>query len=331
MCEEEQRGLLAVCHAFEAGEQPQTCLHDLVEARAQLTPDVPAVVLNDESLSYRMLADRTNRLAHYLRALGVGPEVRVGLYGERSLEMVVGILGILKAGGVCVPLDPSYPPDRLNGMIADLRPAVVVTINDLASRLTTSAHQIVCLDSDRAAIETHPNMAPASRVCPDHPAYVLYTSGSTGRPKGVVLSHRSLVSYIISVARQCAITSSDRVLQFASFGFDVAIEEMFMTFHAGSTLVLRPSDLGTMESFMDVLDRERITVADLPTSFWHALVQSDAFNRGLSDTLRLVLIGGEAALSTVYAKWAQNNGRIILINLYGPAETTISTSFFHCQ
>ncbi len=331
MCEEEQRGLSAVCHTFEAGEQSLTCLHDLVEARAQLTPDVPAVVWNDVSLSYRMLADRANRLAHYLRALGVGPEVRVGLYGERSLEMVVGILGILKAGGVCVPLDPSHPLDRLNVMIADIRPAVVVTVSDLASHLTTSVRQIVCLDSDRAAIEAQSNMAPASRVCPDHPAYVLYTSGSTGRPKGVVLSHRSLVRYIISVARQCAITSSDRVLQFASFGFDVAIEEMFMTFHAGATLVLRPSDLGTMESFMDALDRERITVADLPTSFWHALVQSDAFNRGLSDTLRLVLIGGEAALSTVYAKWAQNNGRIILINLYGPAETTISTSFFHCQ
>lgn len=331
MCKEEQRELSAVCHAFEAGESPQLCLHDLVEMRAQRTPDVSAVVWNDESLSYRMLANRANQLAHYLRALGVGPEVRVGLYGERSLEMIVGILGILKAGGVCVPLDPSHPLDRLIDMIDDVRPAVVVTVSDLASRLTPSAHQIVCLDSDRAAIAAQPDMAPKSRVFPDHPAYVLYTSGSTGRPKGVVLRHRSLVSYIMSAVRQCAITSLDRVLQFASFGFDVAIEEMFMAFHAGATLVLRPSDLGTMEAFMDVLDRERITVADLPTAFWHAWVQSDAFNRGLSEKLRLVLIGGEAALPTVYDKWARNHGDITLMNLYGPAETTISASFFHCQ
>ncbi len=331
MREEEQRSLSASCHAFEAGEQPQLCLHDLVEMRAQRTPDTSAVVWNDESISYRMLANRANRLAHYLRTLGVGPEVCVGLYGERSSEMVVGILGILKAGGVCVPLDPSHPLDRLNDMIDDVRPAVVVTVSDLASRLTTSTRHIVCLDADRAAIAAQSDMAPASGVCPDHPAYVLYTSGSTGRPKGVVLSHRSLVSYIIGAVRQCEITSSDRVLQFASFGFDVALEEMFMAFYAGATLVLRPSDLGTMESFMDVLDRERITVADLPTAFWHAWVQSDAFNRGLSDNLRLVMIGGEAALTTVYDKWARNHGDITLMNLYGPAETTISASFFHCH
>jgi amino acid adenylation domain-containing protein len=331
MREEEQRSVSELCHAFEAGEQPQLCLHDLVETRAQRTPDTSAVVWNDESLSYRMLANRANRLAHYLRTLGVGPEVRVGLYGERSSEMVVGILGILKAGGVCVPLDPSHPLDRLNDMIDDVRPAVVVTVSDLASRLTTATRHIVCLDADRAAIAAQPDMAPASGVCPDHPAYVLYTSGSTGRPKGVVLSHRSLVSYIIGAVRQCEITSSDRVLQFASFGFDVALEEVFMAFYAGATLVLRPSDLGTMESFMDVLDRERITVADLPTAFWHAWVQSDAFNRGLSDNLRLVMIGGEAALTAVYDKWARNHGDITLMNLYGPAETTISASFFHCQ
>jgi amino acid adenylation domain-containing protein len=331
MREEEQRRVSAVCHAFEAGEQPQVCLHDLVEARAQLAPDVPAIVWNGESLSYRMLADRANRLAHHLRALGVGPEVRVGLYGERSLEMVVGILGILKAGGVCVPLDPSHPLDRLNLMIADVRPAVVVTVSDLASHLPPAVSRIVCLDSDRAAIAAQPDTVPACQICPDHPAFMLYTSGSTGRPKGVVLSHRSLVSYIITVAQQCAITASDRVLQFASLGFDVAIEEMFMALHSGATLVLRPSDLGSMESFMAVLDRERITVADLPTAFWHAWVQSDAFSRGLSGTLRLVMIGGEAALPTVYAKWAQNTDAITLMNLYGPAETTISASFFRCE
>ena len=173
---------------------PSATLPELFAAQAERTPDAVAVVGEDQTLSYGELEVRANRLAHHLRALGVGPEVVVGLCVERSAAMVVGLLGILKAGGAYLPLDPSYPAERLGFMLADAGAPVLVTTDALAATLPPHSTRLVRLDADASAIARRPATAPPLALDPHHPAYVIYTSGSTGQPKGVVVSHGGLSS-----------------------------------------------------------------------------------------------------------------------------------------
>ena len=210
------------------------------------TPDAVAVVFEDERLSYGELDARANQLAHHLRALGVGPEMVVGLCLERSLEMMVGLLGILKAGGAYLPLDPDYPPERLAFMLADAGAPVLVTRTALRAHLpahdTSSdggvriddAH-IVRLDADWPAIARQPTTAPATGLAPHHPAYVIYTSGSTGTPKGVVVTHGGFPNLAAAQIERLAITPGARVLQFASLSFDAAVSEIVTALASGAS------------------------------------------------------------------------------------------------
>ncbi|MBV9775158.1 MAG: AMP-binding protein, partial [Gemmatimonadetes bacterium] len=206
----------------------------LVEAQAARTPDAEAVVFLDRSLSYAELEREANRLAHHLRARGIGPDARVGLCVERSLEMVVGVLATIRAGGAYVPLDPAYPPERLAYMLEDSDCRVLLTQERLLRRLSAHRAEVVCLD--RPLGEPAGAGAPCSGVLPENLAYVIYTSGSTGRPKGVAMTQRPLQSLISWQLREWSGRPAARTLQFASISFDVSFQEIFSTWGSGGTL-----------------------------------------------------------------------------------------------
>src|SRR5882762_9832750 len=177
----------------------QKCVHNLFEEQVECSPNAIAVALGDQRLSYGELNARANQLGHHFQALGVGPEALVAIYVERSLEMVVGILGILKAGGAYVPLDPAYPKDRLAFMLEDAKPSMLLTQEHLVSNLPKHAAQVVSFNGDRSAISQWSEKNPQVRTTTEHLAYVIYTSGSTGKPKGVMITHGNLSHYVQSV------------------------------------------------------------------------------------------------------------------------------------
>ena len=250
---------------------PPTTLPGLFAAQAVRTPEAIAVVGDDQNLSYGELEARANRLAHHLRALGVGPEVVVGLCVERSAAMVVGLLGILKAGGAYLPLDPSYPAERLGFMLADAGTPVLVATDALAATLPTHSAQIVRLDADAAAIARRPASAPPLALDPHHPAYVIYTSGSTGKPKGVVVSHGGISSLVAAQVERFGITPDSRVLQFASLSFDAAVSEIATVLASGATLVLAPAERSE-EELGRLISEQAVTHATLPPTLVAALV-----------------------------------------------------------
>ncbi len=298
---------------------PEARVHRLFEAQAALVPTAPAV----DGLSYGALDAQANRLANRLIRLGVCPGVRVGLAVERSPEMAVGLLGILKAGGAYLPLDPTYPGDRLAYMLADARVPVLLTQRRLRERLPRHEAEVVELDDDFID-ESATN--PAVDVSATDAAYVIYTSGTTGDPRGVVVTHAGVANHALAAAELFGLGRDDRVLQFASLSFDIAVEELFPTWSRGASVVLRGDD-ETLEPsrFSRWVEDHAVTVLDLPTAYWHAWV-SDLAAKGerLPDSLRLVVVGGERALPTVYARWLAIGGdRVRWLNTYGPTEATV--------
>jgi aspartate racemase len=312
-----------------ATEHPDVCIHTLFEEQAERTPEAVAVVFDAQQLTYRELNRRANQLARHLRTLGVGPEALVGICVERSLEMVVGLLGILKAGGAYVPMDPSYPAARLKSMIDDAAPHVILTQERLVEELPELEAEVVHLDADWPVIAREAEENLDSGPTADDLAYLIYTSGSTGRPKGVMIEHRALSSYVATAIAAYELTSADRVLQFASLSFDASVEEIFPSLASGSTLVLRGDRMvDSMQRFVREVREYAISVLDLPTAFWHELVA--AFEREkltLPPSVRLVIIGGEKALVHRVAQYHAHVGQTAhparLINTYGPTEATV--------
>ncbi|MBR8838778.1 MAG: amino acid adenylation domain-containing protein [Stigonema ocellatum SAG 48.90 = DSM 106950] len=313
-----------------ARDYPQDkCIHELFEATVERTPLSVAVVFEGEQLTYRELNARANQLAHYLQTLGVGPEVLVGICVERSLEMVVGVLGILKAGGAYVPLDPTYPLERLAFMLEDSSVPVLLTQSKLVEKLTPHSARVICLDSDWSEIAFHSKDYPSSTVRPENLAYVIYTSGSTGFPKGVLIQHRSLVNYTTAANAEYKISECDRVLQFSSISFDVSAEEIYTCLTCGGTLVLRTdSMLDSVSIFLQKCWEWKLTVLALPTAYWHELTaRLSQENFVLPPSLRLIIIGGEKALTERWKTWLENVGpRVRLVNNYGPTEATVGAT-----
>ena len=217
---------------------PSATLPELFAAQVAKAPNATAVVFEDQSLTYAQLDARSSQLAHHLRTLGVGPEVVVGLCVERSLEMLVALLGILKAGGAYLPLDPDYPPERLAFMLEDARAPLLLTQSTLLDKLPQHRARVVHLDADRPAIAAQPTSTPANGLQPQNTAYVIYTSGSTGTPKGVSVTHGGIPNLAAVEIDRFAITSAARILQFASQSFDAALWEMASALMAGAALVL---------------------------------------------------------------------------------------------
>jgi amino acid adenylation domain-containing protein len=299
------------------------CIHELFAEQAHKAPDNVAVVFERQKLTYRELDRRSEQLARHLRGLGVGPDVLVGLCVERSLEMVVGMLGVLKAGGAYVPLDPAYPRERIAFMLDDTQAPLVLTQRSLLGSIPIESARALCLDEFDWSANRENN--PSNKAGPGNLAYVIYTSGSTGRPKGVMIEHRALVSYASVAADYYAIVPGDHVLQFASMNFDASLEEICCTLTRGATLFLRTEQmLGSIQSFTAQCRKWKLSVLSLPTAFWHELVNRiGEKNVELPESLRLVVIGGERALPERVAKWNARYPSIRLVNSYGPTEATV--------
>jgi amino acid adenylation domain-containing protein/non-ribosomal peptide synthase protein (TIGR01720 family) len=303
-------------------------LHELFAAQAARTPDAVAVTYEDEVLSYAALEARANQLAHYLRRRGVGAETVVGLCAERSLAMVVGLLGILKAGGAYLPLDPSYPAERLGYMLGDARAPVLLTQAALLDRLPVHSAQIIQLDADAAAIAEEPVTAPRSGVDADNLAYVIYTSGSTGRPKGVMNSHRGILNRILWMQDAYRLSATDRVLQKTPFGFDVSVWEFFWPLAFGARLVVaRPGGHQDPVYLSEVIERAGVTIAHFVPSMLQAFLEAGELER--CGSLRDVMCSGEALpVETQNSFLTRLSAR--LHNLYGPTEAAVDVSAWRC-
>jgi len=328
---EERHQLLVEWNRTEADHPTDGTMHQLFEETVARTPDAIAVIHREQSLTYRELNERANRLAHHLIAQGVGPEVLVGLAVEPSFEMVTAILGVLKAGGAYVPLDPNYPQDRLAFMLEDSEVKLIVTLDTLRDRLPEVSAPLVCLDSDGAVIGEQNAENPVTQVGADNLAYIIYTSGSTGKPKGVLITHRPVVNLMYAVTKTFELNPNDRVLQFASISFDITIEELFPTWHSGGAVVLKPElTLASTKDYSRWILDHGITLVNMPTAYWHEWVNDLSRNPDwIPQTLRLVICGGEKASPATLAIWNEmTQGRIQLRNGYGPTETTVTTTVY---
>src|SRR5258706_1529593 len=308
---------------------PQHCLHELFAAQAARTPDAVAVTYDDAALSYGELEQRANQLAHYLRRLGVGPETVVGLCAERSLAMVVGLIGILKAGGAYLPLDPSYPAERLGYMLADAHVPVLLTQEALMDRLPAHDAQVVRLDADWPAIAAEPTTAPPSGGQSGNPAHLVFNSGSTGRPKGTLVTHGCVGRLLAPDEAHFGFGPGDLWTLFHSYAFDFSVWEIWGALLYGGRLVVVPYWVSRSPAeFHALLAREGVTVLNQTPSAFAQLMQADAAApRELA--LRVVIFGGEALNFAELGGWLERHGaeRPQLVNMYGITETTVHVTY----
>ncbi|MBB4636050.1 non-ribosomal peptide synthetase [Longimicrobium terrae] len=320
---EERVRVLEEWNQTEADYAGPTCIHTLFEAQVARTPDAVAVTFVGEHLTYAELDQRANRLAHHLRSLGVGPEVRVGISLERGPEMMIGLLAILKAGGAYIPMDPSYPAERLAYMLEDSAPAVLLTNGPPAS---LPAERIPVVDLADTSPWAHlPGTAPVvADLTPDSPCYVIYTSGSTGRPKGVVNHHRSVANLLAWSQQRWQLQPGESVLQRISFSFDVSVRELFWPLTAGARIVMAgPGGHGDPDHVVDLIRREQIGTAHLP-GLLRAFVEHPEASSCTS--LVRVMNGGEALAPSIARRFGELLPDAALYQMYGPTETTVASS-----
>ena len=317
---------------FSRESAPDRCIHHLFEAQVERTPDAIALICNEESLTYQELNARANQLANHLVHAGVKAETVVGIMMKRSSDMMVSLLAVLKSGGAYLPLDPAYPSERLSFMLADAGASVLLSQTSLVDRLPECDAKVVLVDSTLSDA----SFAPEVEVSVDNLAYVIYTSGSTGKPKATLIPHRAVVSHNSAVIDRYELSSTDRVLQFASLSFDVAVEEIFPTWLSGGCVVLRPEGLLDSHAYCwDFLSHAQITVVNLPTAYWNELIaarqrqtRTAAERNGNGQLkLRLAAIGGEMGLLDQFALAQEVVGKQVrLLNVYGPTETTVTNT-----
>ncbi len=309
--------------AFDPGPAAGLCVHELIAGRARLAPDSEAVVCGEERLSYRQLDRRAEALAGRLRALGVGPEVPVALCVERSAGLVVGLLGILKAGGVYVPLEPEDSASRLAFVLADSGAAALVTQASLGPALPAVDVPRVLLDELETADAP---MTFYAAPLPDNLAYVIYTSGSTGRPKGVAVTHAAAAGHALACVRVHEIELGARVLQFNSASFDPALEQTLSALVAGAILVVRGPELWEPEDLTARIATLELTVVDLPTAYWARWAAAEG-RAEAPPRLRRVIAGGEEMRAESARQWHRTPlAGVPLFNAYGPTEAVISAT-----
>ncbi|WP_234017158.1 non-ribosomal peptide synthetase [Nostoc sp. 'Lobaria pulmonaria (5183) cyanobiont'] len=329
LTESEQQQLLVEWNQTQVEYPQDKCIYELFEAQVKKTPDAVAVVFESKQLTYWELNARANQLAHYLQSLGVKPEVLIGICVERSVEMAVAILATLKAGGVYIPIDPNYPTQRITEISKDAGIEIILTQQHLEVLLEEQSRQLVALDSNRSEIAEQPTDNCHSQANSENLAYVIYTSGSTGKPKGVAVTHQALVNYALEIANQFKLQKSDRVLQFASIGFDVVVEELFPTWIKGATVVL-PGTSKTLscQEFQQLIEIEQLTVFELPTAYWHQWVSElYSVQETVPICVRLAIVGGERILGERLRQWQQLSTS--LIHVYGLTETTVTSTLYH--
>jgi amino acid adenylation domain-containing protein len=331
MGEGERRQLLVQWNNPAPERSRSKCLHEIFEERAARTPEAVALVFEDVRLSYGELNARANKLAHYLRRLGVGPETLVGMCLERSIEMVLGLLGILKAGGAYVPLDPAYPQERLAFMLEDTGLAVLLMKSKLSETLPAHGASVVCLDEDWQAIERESAANLEGGAMPDNPAYIIYTSGSTGKPKGTLVSHASVFHLLEATQGVYHFDERDVWTLFHSYAFDFSVWELWGALGYGGRVVLVPYWAGrSPEAFYKLLSDERVTVLNqTPSAFRQLMRVEDSTDDSQKLSLRLVIFGGEALELQSLRPWFARHGdeRPKLFNMYGITETTVHVTY----
>ncbi|MGZ8172154.1 MULTISPECIES: amino acid adenylation domain-containing protein [Methylobacter] len=301
----------------------------LFEDRAAQMPNAAAVVFDDRSLSYCELNARANQLAHYLRTKGVGPDVLVGLCVERSLEMIVGLMGILKAGGAYVPLDPGYPQDRLDFMIADVNAPIVLTQAGLLNKLALCSTKILCLDTQWHEVAVEPATNPVVAIMPENLAYCIYTSGSTGQPKGVGVPHQGILNRLQWMQEQYGLNEMDRVLQKTPFSFDVSVWEFFWPLMTGACLfVAGPEQHKDSIAMMNMIVQHQISTLHFVPSMLQAFVDTSGIERCTS--LKRVICSGEALPADVVRRFYEKSAAQ-LHNLYGPTEASVDVTAWFCM
>ncbi|MGJ4952834.1 non-ribosomal peptide synthase/polyketide synthase [Bradyrhizobium sp. HKCCYLS20291] len=310
-----------------ARDLPPVTFPDLFAAQAAESPDAIAVVDGDESLSYAALEARANQLAHHLHDLGVGPETVVGLCVERSPALLVGLLGILKAGGVYLPLDPSYPDDRIGFMLNNAGASALVTHAGLRYRLCGSdaPRSLILLDADQPALAKRPATAPASRLDPQNAAYVIYTSGSTGTPKGVVITHAGLANKLVALRDDFAVGADFRSALVISSAFDAAIEQTLLPLvGGGAAIIVSNATREQPAAFWQQMVCDRVTFMSCVPSFLGSVLA------GAPNGLRLqhLALGGEALTTGFVRQLSERIAVTRLTNLYGPTEATIDAAAF---
>ena len=324
-----------------AAFQREVCLHQLVEAQAQRSPQALGVVFADEIATYHEINCRANCLAHELRRRGVGPETLVGVCLDRSPELVIALCAILKAGGAYVPLDPSYPSERLAYMLADAQARIVITQSNLRSHLEShlksqisdlkSEIELICLDRDLPASAQHSTANPDSGVTEDNLAYVIYTSGSTGQPKGVMIEHRGICNQLQWMQRQYPLTADDAVLLKTPFSFDLSLYELFSPLMAGARQVMAaPGRQNDPAYLTELIRRERVTTLFMVPSHLQLLLEHPGF--AACDSLHRVFCSGEPLPLALQKRFFDRMPRhTTLHNLYGPTEASVEATFWDCE
>ena len=326
LTEAERHRLLHDWSGAAVAHPSDRCIHQLYEAQVERTPDAAAVVFGDRRLTYQELNRRANRLAHYLRRRGVGPEVPVAIRMERSLEMVIGLLAILKAGGVYVPLEPDSPKDRLAFMLDDARARVMLTQTRLAPApgVLDARLSVLAMDDgqDITAGESEEN--PASGATADNLAYIMYTSGSTGRPKGVCIPHRGVVR-LVSKVTYARLTPQEVLLQLAPLSFDASTFEIWGALLNGAQLVMYPPDQPSLRELGQTLERYKVTTLWLTAGLFHQMVDGNL--EGLRPVTQL-LTGGDVVSAPHAQKVLRALPNCRLIDCYGPTEGTTFTTCY---
>ncbi|HEY3706463.1 MAG TPA: amino acid adenylation domain-containing protein [Terracidiphilus sp.] len=314
-----ERRMLLVDWNDTALEYPKSlCLHELLQQTADRGPERTALVVNDQNVTYGELFQRANQLAFHLRALGVGPDVLVGVMVERSVDMVVALLGILQAGGAYIPLDPAFPISRLAHMVEDSGMKVLLTHRDLCETLSALPPVVVRLDSDWSEIEKSTTIGGLPGVGPECPAYVLYTSGSTGKPKGVAIPHSAIVNFLCSMRRAPGFSEADTLLAVTTLSFDIAGLELYLPLLCGGRVVIADAaDTHDPYRLMELIRESKCTVMQATPATFRALLHA-----GWSGAPNLTLLcGGEPMPSDLAGNLLQRCDAVW--NMYGPTETTV--------
>lgn len=294
------------------------CIHHLFEAQATQTPDAVAVIFKGEQLTYGQLNRQANRLARHLRSIGAGPDRPVGIFMERSPEMVVGVLGILKAGSGYLPLDPDFPKERIAFMLEDAQVPVLLTQASLLEQLPPQTARVVCIDSDGPVIAACSSDNPGVDVKPEHLAYIIYTSGSTGNPKGVQVTHQTVVNFLTSMRHEPGLTAEDVLLSVTTLSFDIAGLELFLPLAVGAKIVLAGREtISNGEQLLGLLASSRATVLQATPATWRLLIAAGWQGSGQLK----VLCGGEAMPPDLARELVNRSPEVW--NMYGPTETTI--------
>jgi len=330
LTETERQQLLAWSETTENYPRDK-CLHQLFEEQARRTPEAVAIVFEDRELTYGVLNRCANRLARKLQGLGVGPDVLVGLCVERSVELVIGILGILKAGGAYVPFDPNYPKDRLEFILQDCGAPVIVTQRHLSTNISSQEAVVVCLDAEHFSDDASEGDNLESNARPESLAYVIYTSGSTGRPKGVLVTHDNVVRLFRSTQASFDFTSADVWALFHSYAFDFSVWENWGALLNGGRLVIVPTSISrSPDEFARLIKARGITVLNqTPSAFRQLMPHLISAATTERSALRYVIFGGEALELQTLQPWFDCFGEETpkLINMYGITETTVHVTY----